>query len=156
MTESVYVLGMTKSSLQFKTSGPRRNLELDVLRLIYFINLYKGKGVKMFGVILIHNDEIKNLVNEWIIKYAFENKLCFEILKFDNEIEYLSQKDEIYFEKLNNKTFNSSIAKKSKLATEKILERKIIERFGFENLIEVEKDDKLNTINWDFIRLLKQ
>ena len=110
MKESVYILGMAKSSLKLNTSGPRRNLELDVLRLIHFVNLFASKKVKVFAVMLVHNDEIKDLIcNKWIKKYDFNNTDYFKVFTFEKNEHFLNNKNAILIEKENKEEIANSL-----------------------------------------------
>lgn len=155
MKEDLYVLGMVKSSMQFNTSGPRRNLELDVLRLIHFVNLFANKEVKVFAVMLVYNEKIKNLIcNRWFKKYCFENTDYFKVMTYENNEHYLIKKTKILIEKKNNSTFNVSSAILSKKITEKILKNEIEKKFKAENLHKIEETEILG-VDWDFKKLFK-
>lgn len=154
MKENVYILGMAKSSIKFNTSGPRRNLELDVLRLIHFVNLFAVKEVKVFAVMLVHNEEIKNLIcGKWFEKYHFENTDYFKVITYENNEHYLNNKTEILIEKKNNSDFNNSSAILSEKITEEILRNEIEKDFKIEKLHEIQ--DKFLGVKWDFKRLYK-
>ena len=149
MKENFYLLGMAKSSLKFKTSGPRRNLELDVLRLIHFINLFQNSEIKVYGFMMVYNKEIKNLIiDKWLPKYNFKNP-NFEVLTFENEKKFLDNKFEIFNEKIQNSNFKNSNAEKSKDLIEEILKNKLELKFGIENLKDIIIND-FNGIEWDF------
>lgn len=148
----MYVLGMAKSSLKLN-GGQRRNLELDVLRLIHFISTFENKEIKIYGFMLVYNDAIKNLIiNEWLPKYNFES-LNFEVLTFENETVFLENKFRILSEKKDNSTFNNSNAKLSEQIVESILSNKIQAKFGYYNLHDFQRSD-IQRIKWDFQKVL--
>lgn len=152
MKERIIAIGMAKSSLKLKTAGVRKNLELDVLRMIYFIN----KGENIHGFLLVYNDEIKNLVIKWLKKYHFNEVNKFTIFTFsDIPTEKLN---EMMKEKEDNASFKNSKADFSKEYTEKLLINKInneIESQGFKkcNILET---TILNKINWDFYEVFEK
>ena len=154
MKESVYILGMAKSSLKLNTSGPRRNLELDVLRLIHFVNLFASKKVKVFAVMLVHNDEIKDLIcNKWFKKYDFNNTDYFKVFTFEKNEHFLNNKNAILIEKENNSSFNNSVAILSEKTIEEILKNEIENHFKISNLYEIE--NQFSGIKWDYKELFK-
>lgn len=154
MKESVYILGMAKSSLKLNTSGPRRNLELDVLRLIHFVNLFASKKVKVFAVMLVHNDEIKDLIcNKWFKKYDFNNTDYFKVFTFEKNEHFLNNKNAILIEKENNSSFNNSVAILSEKTIEEILKNEIENHFKISNLYEIE--NQFSGIKWDYKKLFK-
>lgn len=151
----MYVLGMAKSSLDLKKPGSSRNLELDVLRLIHFINLFANKEIKVFGVMMVHNKEIKNrIMNVWLPKYSFTNIDYFKVLTFENDALFLEKKEDILLEKKYNSTFLKSNATKSKNIIEKILTSRLENLFKPENLNEIDISD-FKGISWDFDKLYK-
>lgn len=147
----MYILGMAKSTLQFK-AGQRRNLELDVLRLIYFVNMFEKEKTKIFGFMIVYNEEIKNLIiNKWFKKYNFKN-INFEVLTFENEKDFIDNKVEILIEKKNNSNFNNSNSDFSKEIVENILANKIKMKFGNDNLHDFQLSE-INGIQWDFKKI---
>ena len=150
--DKAYVVGMAKSTLQLN-AGQRRNLELDVLRLIHFINMFQNKEIKVYGFMLVYNEAIKNLITKkWLPKYNFES-LNFEVLTFENETDFLENKIGILNEKNNNSTFSNSNAKLSKQIVENILANKIELKFGVNNLHSFQFSD-IQRIEWDFQKIL--
>lgn len=151
MKEKVIVIGMAKSSLYLKTAGVRRNLELDVLRMIYFINT--GENIK--GFLLVYNEKIKNLVIKWLKKYHFDKIDRFTIFTFsDTPTEKLN---EMMKEKQDNASFKNSIADFSKKYTEELLTNKIDNEFesrGFKKS-NVSETTILNGINWDYYEVFE-
>src|SRR5690554_2626410 len=119
MKDKIIVIGMAKSSLGMRTAGVRRNLELDVLRMIYFINT----GENIQGFLLVYNDEIKNLVSKWLKKYHFNKISEFTVFTFSNAPKEIL--DKIIKEKQNNSSFKNSKADISKKYTEQLLTNKI-------------------------------
>ena len=155
MNEDVYILGMAKSSLKFNTSGPRRNLELDVLRLIHFVNLYADQKIKVFAFMLVHNEDIRRLIFEkWFVKYKFTNIDYFNIITFENDVYFLNNKVDILIEKKNNSTFNNSVAVLSEKVVEKILNSEIEKYFYTNDFHEIELKEFCG-ISWDFVKLFK-
>jgi len=156
MKEDLYILGMAKSSLDLKKPGSARNLELDVLRLIYFVNLFSDKEIKVYGVMLVHNKEIKDrILNVWLPKYSFTNFDFFRVLTFENDPYFLENKEEIKLEKLNNSTFINSSAPTSKKIIEQILTTELESYFKIEKLHQIEITD-FKRISWDFDKLYKR
>ena len=142
---------MAKSTLQFK-AGQRRNLELDVLRLIYFVNMFEKEKTKIFGFMIVYNEEIKNLImSVWLQKYNFKN-INFEVLTFENEKDFIDNKVEILIEKKNNSNFNNSNSDFSKEIVENILANKIKMKFGNDNLHDFQLSE-INGIQWDFKKI---
>lgn len=150
--EKKYIIGMAKSTLKLN-GGQRRNLELDVLRLIHFINMFENKEIKIYGYMIVYNQAIKNLiVNKWLPKYNFKS-LNFEVLTFENEMAYLENQTEIFNEKKNNSTFTDSNSRFSKEIVENILINKIEIKFGTDKLQNLEMSE-IKRINWDFQKTL--
>ncbi|MDY0088777.1 MAG: hypothetical protein RBR78_00255 [Flavobacteriaceae bacterium] len=152
MKERIIAIGMAKSSLKLKTAGVRKNLELDVLRMIYFIN----NGENIHGFLLVYNDEIKNLVIKWLKKYDFDKIDRFTIFTFsDTPTEKLN---EMMKEKQDNASFKNSKADFSKEYTEKLLTDKVDNEFesrGFKKS-NVSETTILNGINWDFYEVFEK
>lgn len=152
MKEKVIAIGMAKSSLKMKTAGVRRNLELDVLRIIYFINT----GENIQGFLLVYNQEIKNIVIKWLKKYHFDKVNKFTIFTFsDAPKETL---DEMIKEKQNNSSFKNSKADISKKYTEKLLTSKIENEFDIKGFKKVDtlKPIILSGINWDYYEIYEK
>lgn len=155
MNDDVYILGMAKSSLKFSTSGPRRNLELDVLRLIHFVNLFANQKIKVFAFILVHNEDISRLIFEkWFVKYKFTNTDYFKVITFENDVHFLNNEADILIEKKNNSTFNNSVALLSEKVVEKILHNEIEKYFNTNDFIEIDLKE-FSGISWDFDKLFK-
>lgn len=155
MRENLYVLGSAKSNLNLKSPGPTRNLELDVLRLIYFINHFADKEIKVFGVMLVYNEEIKKrILDVWLPKYSFNKFDYFKVITFENEPHFLINEKEILFEKQNNSNFNKSEANLSKEVTEQILTNELNSYFKIENLHKIDISD-FNGLRWDFYKLFR-
>lgn len=155
MIEDLYILGMAKSSLKFSTSGPRRNLELDVLRLIHFVNLYAKQKNKVFAVMLVHNEDIKQLIlKKWFVKYKFANTDYFKVITFEDDVHFLNNKTDILIEKKNNSTFNNSVAILSEKVVEKILHNEIEKYFDTNDFNEIDLKE-FSGISWDFEKLFK-
>lgn len=145
-----YVYGMAKSSISLRTAGPKRNLELDVLRIIYFLSIHNNKKENSAGFLLVYDEHIKTLIQSWIEKYNY-TKDNIIILTFKDKISDL-EKEIINNEKQNNKNHNDSIARLSQDITEKILVSEIEKRYVKFNDYEVENETK---INWDFYKIYK-
>lgn len=155
MNEDLYILGMAKSSLNITKAGTSRNLELDVLRLINFVNLFSDKEIKVYGVMMVYNKEIKDrILNVWLPKYSFTNFDYFKILTFESDEYFLEKKEEIVLEKKNNSTFLNSGAPMGEKIIEQILTNKLENCFKVENLHRIEITD-FNGIRWDFNKLFK-
>ena len=150
--EKKYIIGMAKSTLKLK-SGQSRNLELDVLRLIHFMNMFENKEIEVYGFMLVHNDTIKNLIiKNWLPKYNFNNP-NFEVLTFENENEFIDNKLKILIDKSNNSNFSNSNAKFSEEIIENVLANKIEFKFGIGNLYDFHQSE-INGIKWDFQKVL--
>jgi len=158
---STYIFGMAKSSLDTK-GGKGRNLELDVLRLIYAINYYEERKEKAIGYLLVMEDKIKVTVIEWLRKYDFNNMSIDGSSKID--IHIFKPKDEEENQKINkHKDLSSkqesnrhdksySIAKFCEEITEKYLGN-IIEKLhdGSKNKYDdLNKDSFPGSVRWDY------
>ncbi|MCE2963348.1 MAG: hypothetical protein ACK5UE_06370 [Chitinophagales bacterium] len=64
------ILGMAKSSVKLR-GGSVRNLELDILKIIFALN-YKGCNKKKTAFFIVHNEEVKNRILLWVKKYGHE------------------------------------------------------------------------------------
>ena len=155
MNEDLYILGMAKSSLDISKAGTSRNLELDVLRLINFVNLFSDKEIKVYGVMMVHNKEIEDrILNVWLPKYSFTNFDYFKILTFESDKCFLEKKEVLVLEKKNNSAFLNSCAPMGKNIIEQILTTELENYFKVENLHRIEITD-FNGIRWDFSKLFK-
>ena len=155
MNEDLYILGMAKSSLDISKAGTSRNLELDVLRLINFVNLFSDKEIKVYGVMMVHNKEIEDrILNVWLPKYSFTNFDYFKILTFESDKCFLEKKEVLVLEKKNNSAFLNSCAPMGKNIIEQILTTELENYFKVENLHRIEITD-FNGIRWDFNKLFK-
>ncbi|HUH25098.1 MAG TPA: hypothetical protein VLY87_00585 [Flavobacterium sp.] len=152
MKEKIIVIGMAKSSLEIRTAGVRRNLELDVLRMIYFINA----GENIEGFLLVYNEEIKNLVSKWLKKYHFNKMSKFTVFTFSNAPK--EKLDEIIKEKQNNSSFKNSKADISKKYTEELLTNKIDNEFETQKFKKVDELEMtlLAGINWDYFKIFEK
>jgi hypothetical protein len=156
MTQKVFVLGMAKSSLKLKTAGVRRNLELDVLRMIYCLNHLNSDGHIAKGYILVHNNEIKDTIeNKWFTKYDFNNINIIKILTFSELPPDTIQK--MKNEKADNSSFKNSSANYSKKITEALLKTKIEEDYNKQDFSFTTKDinNFPSGINWDYYEILE-
>lgn len=145
LNKKLFVYGMAKSSLLLKTSGPKRNLELDILRLIHIYNYHKNRNEEVVCYILVFNNNIKNLIYRWLDKYDFTRD-NLKILLFENNI-YMQEIEE---EKNRNSTFIDSSAKVSQKITEDILINTldtIYKNFSLNDKFETTK------INWDYFKV---
>lgn len=151
MKDRTIVIGMAKSSLKMKTAGVRRNLELDVLRIIYFINA----GENIQGFLLVYNDEIKSLVEKWLKKYHFIEVSKFTIFTFSDVSK--EKLDEIIKEKENNSSFKNSKADISKKCTEDLLINRIDKKFEAQGFKKVNKSGPIiyDGINWDYYEIFE-
>lgn len=148
---------MAKSSLQLKTAGVRRNLELDVLRMIYCLNQLKSVGQDAKGYILVFNDEIKDTIeNLWLTKYNFNDRQSIEVLTFSELPKEIIKK--IRKEKADNSSFKNSNANYSKEATELFLKKKIQADYNKKEYTPLTKDNDKFTIkiNWDYYEILEK
>jgi hypothetical protein len=59
MSETI-ILGMAKSSIKLR-GGSVRNLELDLLKIIFALN-YKGCNKKKTAFFIVHNKTVKNRI----------------------------------------------------------------------------------------------
>lgn len=147
MKEDVYVYGIANSSMNFDTASSRRKLELDVLQLIHFVNLFANKEIKVFAVMLVYNEEIKRLICEkWFQKYYFEHGDYFKVITFERNEFFLNRNSDIVDDGINN----------NPIADEKVaieILRDEIERYFNGNLHQVENE--LLDVNWDYKGLYK-
>jgi len=158
----LHFIGMTKSFLEISeaNSGTVRNLELDLLRLIYSINYYKANRVdseKVFGFILVHNKEIADRIIFWTKKYNFSDENCFKILLFDNLPSDIIES--IRAEKNHNKTFVNSKSDFGKEITERELCKHIDEfinklSVNYKRFEILEKTEFEININWDYYKAI--
>jgi uncharacterized membrane-anchored protein len=147
---------MAKSSLKLK-GGSARNLELDVVRSLYFLNQLSDKGINAKAFILVYNDEIcRRIKNEWIPKYNFEHEDQVEILIFEhfNKATLSKIKDEKY----RNSTFTDSKADTAMTITEEYLTKEIDARYPVEKYNNVKEKHKqyINGINWDYFKIFEK
>lgn len=156
MSQQIFVLGMAKSSLNLKTAGVRRNLELDVLRMIYCLNHLNNNGHIAKGYLLVYNNEIKNTIEtKWFPKYDFNNLNIIKILTFSVLPSDVIQN--IKKEKADNSSFKSSNANYSKETTEAFLKANIEEDYKKEDFrfITKEIDNFPSGINWDYYKIFE-
>jgi hypothetical protein len=157
MGQKIYVLGMAKSSLQLKTAGVRRNLELDVLRMIYCLKQLQIGGQSAKGYILVFNADIKRTIEElWLTKYNFSDHQKLEVLTFSELPKEIIEK--IKKEKADNSSFANSNANYSKDKTEEFLKAKIESDFNINEykMLTKDNDNFVIKINWDYYEILEK
>lgn len=158
MSNLIYVFGMAKSSLELGTAGVRKNLELDVLRILYFINQLSEIGIKTKSFILVHDEKICTTIKEkWFLKYKFKHIDKIELLTFSHfDKEVLAK---IAFEKKENKNFKNSKADFSGGITEKYLTSEI-EKIYYNkkyNKVTTQHDNHIiNGIKWDYFEIFEE
>lgn len=145
----IFVYGMAKSSIKLNTSGPRRNLELDVLRLLFYLEKHRLQNEEAYAYILVYDNEKENLIYKWLDKYGFIDEKRFKIKLFKNRITEVNEL-EIKNEKENNKNFTNSTAQISQDITEKILKNIIDKDFEKYNL---SNDQPKQSISWDYFKI---
>ena len=153
------IIGMAKSSLDLNSAGPNRNLELDVLRVIYTLNKLSS-SFDVRGYILVFSDEIKNRIeNVWFEKYDFKNKEKVKILTCEGNLSDEELKV-IKNEKDDNSTFKNSSAKSRKEITENLLKKLIETEFPEDIYVTQDFDNELSSllskIQWDYIKEAKE
>jgi len=149
-----HILGMAKSCLSIEKAGTSRNLELDILRLIYSID--KSQSDNVLAFILIYNKTIADRIDLWKNKYAFEKSDKLHVLCFDD----LSPSTiiQIAEEKKANSNFSNSNSDFGKKTIEDELEKKVNkylkDNFQYKSLSKDKKNFPVG-INWDFYELIE-
>lgn len=157
MSNLIYVFGMAKSSLELGTAGVRKNLELDVLRILYFINQLSEIGIKTKSFILVHDEKICTTIkNKWFIKYKFKHIDKIELLTFSHFDKEILAK--ITSEKKENKNFKNSKADFSGGMTEKYLISEIEKIYDNKkyNKVTTQHDNHINGIKWDYFEIFDE
>lgn len=157
MSNLIYVFGMAKSSLELGTAGVRKNLELDVLRIFYFINQLSEIGIKTKSFILVHDEKICTTIKtKWFTKYNFKHIDEITLLTFSHFNKEILEK--IASEKKGNRTFKNSKADFSGGITEKYLKSEIEKIFCNKkyNKVTTQHDSYINGIKWDYFEIFKE
>ncbi len=157
MSNLIYVFGMAKSSLKLETAGVRKNLELDVLRTMYFINQLSEMGLKAKSFILVHNQNIcATINNKWFNKYNFKHIDKIEFLTFSHFDQEVLEK--IASEKKANSAFKDSKAEFSGSITEAYLKNEIEKIYTDKkyNNVTSSHDKYINGINWDYFGIFEE
>jgi len=149
-----HILGMTKSCLSIKKAGTSRNLELDLLRLIYSIEKFPNENILAF--ILVYNKEIADRIELWKKKYDFDKGEKLHILLFDDLPAETIIK--IAEEKKSNSNFNNSNSNFGKVTIEEDLEKKVIKylknKFQYKSITKDRKQFQIDII-WDFYEYIE-
>ncbi len=142
-----YILGMAKSNLYTSKAGSKSSLELDFLRLVYFLKTHDN--VSKCYLQVLEKDMLK-LINEWKLKYntdGIDDKLV---------INYCVEKlHEIKDEKILSEIFNNKIAKSGvAIEREKYVQDELIRRITGNKTKILTKEEipaHLDKIKWDAI-----
>lgn len=142
-----YILGMAKSNLYESKAGSKRSLELDFLRLVYFLKTQDNVSICYLQV--LEKDMLK-LINEWKLKYdttVINDKLI---------INYCVEKlDDIKDVKIRSEISNNKLGKAGEATErEKYVQDELIKRIT-ENKSKVLTKEEIPThlkkIKWDAI-----
>ncbi len=153
--ETLYVLGMAKSSLNLKGAKSEK-LELDFLRILHAIKTRKSNE-QVIGYLAVWDKTKQTRIESWKKKYlaAQEN---IEVIpldeitkkKFEATIKEEKEKNK---EGINRNSNRLSEAKQGKEILETFLRQQIESKL---ERIEETEDDKLFGVNWDYYAKLER
>lgn len=153
--ETLYVLGMAKSSLNLKGAKSEK-IELDFLRILHAIKTRKSNE-QIIGYLAVWDKTIKTRIENWKEKYLAIHE-SIEVIPLDKitKMKYeatIKEEKEKNKEGINQNSNRLSEAKHGKKILEKFLKEQIESKL---KEIQETKEDKLFGVNWDYYAKLER
>lgn len=147
-----HILGMAKSSLDLR-GAKARNLELDVLRLVYAVHKLRANGEDAHGYVLVLDRSAESRVKVWLKKYeaiTLVTCMCAE-LSDEDRIQLQSEKEANAegMQQNSSKPFRQahSVAGHGRMVGEAALRHQIIK---LEPSVKEADSDMPLGVQWDF------
>ncbi len=147
--ETLYVLGMAKSSLNLKGAKSEK-LELDFLRILHAMKTRKSNE-QVIGYLAVWDETIQTRIESWKKKYLATHE-NIEVIPLDENTKKkfeatIKEEKEKNKEGINQKSNRLSEAKHGKQILETFLKEQIESKLKG---IKETKEDKLFGVNWDY------